>query len=223
VSQRDAALQAIRHVILSGEIPAGHRTSERRLTEEFLAKTGLGRTPVREALAILTQQGIVEQYPQSGFAVRRVDANEAQKVLRLQRITEDLVVAEAARIRIDTGELHGITGQMESVAARGEGSRLLELARSFHISVTRAADYASAVDAIGGFRDRFALFLADTVPLKAQEQLAISSLCRALVTAIREDTNGDRSRKELDELLRTEAGFISARAKVAPAALAMAG
>lgn len=212
MSQRDSALQAIREVILSGRLGVGARTSERRLTEVFLSDTGLGRTPVREALAILTEQGIVDQFPQSGFAVRRVDADEARKVLVLQQITERLVVTEAARTRIRTDHLEEIVRQLEAAAGdANSSSRLLDLSRTLHTSLTRLAGYESAVDAIGGFRDRLALFIAGTHALRARELADVAVACRELVAAIASDPSGVMSSERLDRLITTDANLIAAR------------
>jgi len=215
MSQRDRALQAIREVIFSGKLPVGQRTSERLLTKNFLVGTGVGRTPVREALAILTELGIVEQYPQSGFVVRNVDAREATKVLALQRVTERLVVAEAARNQLDTRQLDRIVDELSDAARHGESQELVELARTFHVTLTRAAGYGSAADPIGGFRDRFALFIAETRrPLDKQEQSDAASAYRDLLLAIAADSTGVQGMDCLDRLIKTETGFVSARGAV---------
>ncbi len=214
MSERDRALEAIRKVIFSGKLPVGERTSERLLTENFLTGTGLGRTPVREALAILTELGIVEQYPQAGFVVRRVDGVEATKVLALQRVTERLVVAEAARINLETKQLDEIVDQLSDAALHEESDRVMEIEHTFHVTLTRAAGYGSAAYSIGGFRDRLALFFAGTRPLDKQEQSGAVSGYRDLILAIEGDSTGEKGGEYLDRLIRKEAAFVSARALV---------
>lgn len=222
MSQRDKALEAIRKVVLAGRIPAGQRTSERRLTDEFLAGSGLGRTPVREALAILTEQGIVEQYPQAGFAVRVVHVKEARSALRLQHVTESLAVAEAAKTGAETTDLAQLANRIEDEAECESCANVLNLEREFHMRVTALGGYGSGVDAIGGFRDRIALFLARTRELEAREQMEIAAGCRQLAATMREDVDGDRSRAQLERLLRTEDRFIIARAETSQLATALA-
>ncbi len=211
MSQRDRALQAIREVILSGRIRAGERTSERRLTEGFLAGTDLGRTPVREALAVLTEQGIVEQYPQVGFSVRRVEATEARRVLALQRITERVVAAEGARRHIDVQPLRRIAADLAEAAERGQASRAMNLARTLHVTLAEAAGYGSAVEPLGGFRDRFALFFAATQPLAGRELTEVAVQSDRLVEAVAADASGEEALERLDELIETEAALVATR------------
>ena len=54
-------------LILSGEIDAGAHLSTQRLANKF----GVSRSPVREAMKILAEQGILEQKPNRGFFARK--------------------------------------------------------------------------------------------------------------------------------------------------------
>jgi DNA-binding GntR family transcriptional regulator len=218
MSGRDAALKLVREAIFSGQVPIGERMSERRLTEEHLAGSKLGRTPVREALAILTELGVVEQYPQSGFEVRRVDANEALKVLTLQALNERYIVAEAARIRID---LAPITEKANQVAKAKDSPQLLDLVRSFHMELAEAAGYSSAIDAISGFRDRLALFFAGTQPIDSVEANLLMPMFSELVADIERDATGQQATHYLDQMIELEKSFVGSRAGIAVPAVAV--
>jgi len=223
MSQRDRALDAIREVILSGRIRPGEKTSERKLTETFLGGTDLGRTPVREALAVLTEQGVVEQYPQVGFAVRVVDASEARKVLALQRITEGVMVAEAARRRVDTQALARLDDGLREAAARGKADQSMNLLRSLHVTLATAAGYDSAAVALGGFRDRLTLFFVGTAPLRDRELTDVAAHAGQLVDAISADASGDKGIERLDKLIEIEASLVAAREAAREADLLDAG
>ncbi|MEJ2856148.1 MULTISPECIES: GntR family transcriptional regulator [unclassified Saccharothrix] len=58
---RDQALSAIRDAILGGDLAPGEAIKDVELAERL----GLSRTPVREALARLTDEGLVESKPHS--------------------------------------------------------------------------------------------------------------------------------------------------------------
>ncbi|HEX2051041.1 MAG TPA: GntR family transcriptional regulator [Actinomycetota bacterium] len=211
MAQRDLAMEEVRRVVLSGQVPIGERTSERVLTEKFLGHTGLGRTPVREALAILTAQGVIEQHPQVGFVVRHVDAAEARKVLELQRATEGLIVSDAAQTRIDVSRLDELADQITTAALNGSSYVCMDTARTFHMMLSRLAGYETAAGAIGGFRDRYALFLAATTPLDRREMAAMASRYRDLSVSIAADESGSKAEERLSELISTEFEFVSAR------------
>src|SRR5215204_3700181 len=59
------AAEAIRKMILSGALAPGDRLIEERLTEEL----GISRPPLREALRLLQQGGLIENRPRRGSVV----------------------------------------------------------------------------------------------------------------------------------------------------------
>ena len=61
------AADAIRKMVLSGELAPGERLIEERLTEEL----GISRPPLREALRLLQQDGLIETRPRRGSVVPR--------------------------------------------------------------------------------------------------------------------------------------------------------
>jgi DNA-binding GntR family transcriptional regulator len=64
-SVRDQITDLIREDILGGRVPPGSRLSEARLAERF----GVSRGPVREALAQLTNEGLLVSKPNCGVSV----------------------------------------------------------------------------------------------------------------------------------------------------------
>src|SRR5579859_7895894 len=54
------------------------------LTEASLADwLGIGRTPVREALSRLREEGLVEVIPRTGYLVSRISADDAQEIYEM--------------------------------------------------------------------------------------------------------------------------------------------
>ncbi|HET9559938.1 MAG TPA: GntR family transcriptional regulator, partial [Actinomycetota bacterium] len=64
-SAAEKAYEAIRDGIVGGELPVGGRLRE----EELAGSIGVSRTPVREALARLREEGLVEIVAQLGTFV----------------------------------------------------------------------------------------------------------------------------------------------------------
>jgi DNA-binding GntR family transcriptional regulator len=67
---------SVRELILSGELPAGTRIVESGLCEEL----GVSRTPMREALFRLEQEGLVKQDMARGFSVMPLSAREVREI-----------------------------------------------------------------------------------------------------------------------------------------------
>ena len=57
MTQREQAYNTIRRAVLEGQVPIGETLSERKFTDTYLASEDLGRTPIREALAVLALRG----------------------------------------------------------------------------------------------------------------------------------------------------------------------
>jgi DNA-binding GntR family transcriptional regulator len=87
-------VEALREGIREGRWVPGQRMVEADLTEEM----AVGRGPIREALRILSGDGLVELIPHRGARIRRVDKSEAvniQQVLgTLQFLSADLILAQ---------------------------------------------------------------------------------------------------------------------------------
>ncbi|WP_426186180.1 GntR family transcriptional regulator [Microbacterium sp. TWP3-1-2b2] len=88
----DDAFEKIERMIVLQEIAPGSLISEKQLTEA----TGIGRTPVREALQRLARDRMVEIHPQRGVLVPPSSIEAQLKLLELRRNLEPFAVRLAA-------------------------------------------------------------------------------------------------------------------------------
>jgi len=86
--------------ILAGTLAPGARVSEQALADEI----GLSRTPVREAVKRLTDDGIVTQVPRFGTVVRRIEPDEAFELYQVREALESHAASWAAE-KISTAQL----------------------------------------------------------------------------------------------------------------------
>ena len=70
------AAEALRSMILSGELMPGDRLPEIRLT----AQLGVSRSPLREAMSVLEQEGLIVQAPRRGAIVAPLTAHDIYAV-----------------------------------------------------------------------------------------------------------------------------------------------
>jgi GntR family transcriptional regulator, vanillate catabolism transcriptional regulator len=85
----------IREMILHGQLLPGQRVRE----VELASNLGVSRTPVREALPILAQEGMLTQLDTRGFVVREFTAQEIMDAIDVRGALEGL----AARILAEQG------------------------------------------------------------------------------------------------------------------------
>ncbi len=88
---REQIVGAIRDAILQGKFKAGEKIPEEKLAEEL----GVSRTPIREAIRILEQRGLLEARPKNGTYVASLNWDEIQDSLRVRMALEEFAVRQA--------------------------------------------------------------------------------------------------------------------------------
>lgn len=116
--------------ILTGEIPDGERLDEQSLAEHF----GVSRTPLREALQMLSGSGLVRQELRRGTFVRFPTLDEVLEMFQVMAEVEAICGRYAAR-RMTSEALAALTVEMEQcqeAAARSDIAAYYEANRRFH-------------------------------------------------------------------------------------------
>jgi DNA-binding GntR family transcriptional regulator len=90
-SLSDRAYHAIREMIVSLELRPGAVIDERLLMQQL----GIGRTPTREALRRLAQEGLVEVYPRRGMFVTPVEIQDLASLAEVRSVLESLAAERA--------------------------------------------------------------------------------------------------------------------------------
>src|SRR6476620_3597897 len=78
--------------ILAGERPAGAKLRQVEIAQGY----GVSTTPVREALAMLQRQGLVQRHPQSGAVVFLPTVDDLRHHYELRAALEALAAAKTA-------------------------------------------------------------------------------------------------------------------------------
>ena len=99
---RDRAYRMLRDAIVTGELAPGAVIRDVELAE----RVGLSRTPVREALARLADDGLVETKPHSWTRVRPLVLREVRDALVVVRAMHELAVRLA--VPLMTERHHGL-------------------------------------------------------------------------------------------------------------------
>jgi GntR family transcriptional regulator of vanillate catabolism len=108
-SQAVKALLRLREMVLAGELPAGARIAELNIVERL----GVSRTPIREALMRLEQEGLLEALPHGGYAVRMFSERDVNDAIELRGTIEGL----AARLAAERGAAPGVLAEASDCLA----------------------------------------------------------------------------------------------------------
>jgi DNA-binding GntR family transcriptional regulator len=193
----------------------GHRKPGERLDLDALSKSyGTSITPVRDALQMLGQEGLVTIKPRSGYFVTHVTLKQLRDLFELREILE-IASVERAVARITDEQLE----QLEHVHAGYTGDddeaydRYTEENRRFHCLIAEASDNQELAQTLGWLHDRLARFMVMRHAGKTMEHTharLIEALRAHDVTAARQamlDEIDETRKNVLDQVIREEGAF----------------
>ena len=135
---RNVVFETLRTAILKGELKPGERLMELQLA----AKLGVSRTPIREAIRMLEQEGLAKTIPRKGAEVAKMTEKDMMDVLKVRTALEELAVVTSCDLITDK-ELEQARDAMERFEACTKGSDVVEMAKidmEFHDIINQASD-----------------------------------------------------------------------------------
>jgi DNA-binding GntR family transcriptional regulator len=112
-STSSKAAEFLRLQIANGTLKPGQRISELALSGQL----GISRSPIREALAQLSLEGLVESIPYKGTYVKALDARRLKNLVELRVVLEEFAVRRAAE-KASSRELDGMELLIEAIRER---------------------------------------------------------------------------------------------------------
>jgi DNA-binding GntR family transcriptional regulator len=132
------ALRRIRHDIINCALRPGEQVSEAALAERY----GVGKAPIRYALAQLNQHGLIRTMPRRGYLVSPITLKDVFELLDLRRIIEP-AAAELAAGKVDGGKLREIDAIYATARAAPDTvseDALLMANRQIHAAIAAASN-----------------------------------------------------------------------------------
>jgi DNA-binding GntR family transcriptional regulator len=157
-------LRAYAHLqrkLINGELRSGSVVSEQSLATEI----GISRTPVREAIRTLEQEGILEQVPRYGTVVRKLERRDLIELFELREAVEPFAVHQAAlrataedvRMLRDLGlQLNALLLELQTADSQAlndeQMRRLLRADLGFHLTLLRMSGNGRMVKIVSDSR-----------------------------------------------------------------------
>ncbi len=134
---RDSAYEAIRDAVVRGDLAPGAAVNSAELADQL----GLSRAPVRDALARLTDEGLVETKPQSYTRVTQVLPREVSDAAAVVRAMHELAAsATADRLSPDQlAEMRDANQRFEAATRLGDIDLALAADDDLHGVLVRAS------------------------------------------------------------------------------------
>jgi DNA-binding GntR family transcriptional regulator len=133
----EQAYDYVRRGILTGEFPVGSIVSDGEIASEL----GMSKTPVRQALRLLAQEGLLETGRRRQLVVRGFSPELREEVLEIREALERIAVAHACRdMPIEEIDLLRVSlFRQRRAAEAGDEAQFIELDEEFHLMIARGA------------------------------------------------------------------------------------
>ena len=154
-SRTELVLEEIRRAILTRELLPGQPLVEMELAQRL----GVSKTPVREALKLLSGSGLVTFNPYKGASVRVVDQALARDVYDVRMLLEPEAVRRSVRAG-DTALLAEARAALDAASGAVQSSeqgRLSLVNRTFHQALYKGCGNPLLISVLDDLRDRAAL------------------------------------------------------------------
>jgi DNA-binding GntR family transcriptional regulator len=137
VKLSDQAYDALRRMIVHGELAPGTRLSEPDLTDQL----GIGRTPLREALLLLAQERLIHLQPQSGSFVSAIDLDQVREAQFIREHLECGIIRHVATCidRRGLGDIRRLLEQQDEALESNDPDRFYDLDEDLHAGFCRIA------------------------------------------------------------------------------------
>lgn len=181
ISQR--VLEELRRSIIKGDLRPGERLIESTIAVEM----EISRAPVREAIRMLEQEGLVINQPRHGPSVVALTAEDISPLYRVRAALEELavrlVIENASDEALET--LAQLVDAITTAAERGDANAVIDADLSFHEALCEHSQNPFLIklyQSIGAqVRIAFALYdarYADLAELALQHRHVLESLRR---------------------------------------------
>ena len=180
---RDVVFQTLREAILKGDLRPGERLMELQLA----SKLGVSRTPIREAIRILEQEGLAVTIPRKGAEVARMTEKNMEDVLQIREALDDLAV-QIACDKMTEDQLTNLSLAMnnfENAIQAGNLDRIIACDVEFHDIIYESTDNPKLVTLLNNLREQIYRYRVEYLKEKENYPMLIQEH-KAILNALKE-------------------------------------
>ncbi len=130
---RHKVYEQLLYSILIGTLPVGSQLDEQEIAEWL----GTSRTPLREAINRLVQEGLITEIPYRGNFVRKFTPEEVKDIYEVRKTLEVMAIRRAVRFMTEeeAREISELIRQMEKAQEQSDIMKYSELDGQFHSKI----------------------------------------------------------------------------------------
>jgi DNA-binding GntR family transcriptional regulator len=161
---RDQVYERLREAILTGELGPGARISPSVVAERF----GVSAMPVRDALRLLEQEGLVETAARRWTRVVRLDPALVEELVPLVSLLEQYAVTSATELDEEAlARMEAANREFAQAIERADDAACIRADTDFHDALVASGGNASLDRALRDARNRIRLLRAQVLRTQA--------------------------------------------------------
>ena len=174
----ESVTRELRNLIVDGRLPAGERINEVQVAQQL----GVSRTPLREALARLAQEGALRSTPGIGYFVRELTLEEFEQLYSIRPLLDPEALRLAGLPPRDRLErLQKLNSRMEKAR---EANAVIDLDDAWHLELIRDCPNQVLIELIQHFSLRTRRY--EIALMREQKNVSVSvANHRAIMAALR--------------------------------------
>ena len=167
----DQVYALLRRTIVTLRLPPGAAIVEKDITRQL----GISRTPVRDAVRLLAEEGLINIKPQSGTFVALINLEQLEEGRLIRRALEiegiKLAVRNVTQERVDA--LQDIIAVQERAGQRGDHIAFIDLDDRFHRHISEMSGHQRLWKVIASVKAQLDRMRLMTAPVPGQERRVI--------------------------------------------------
>ena len=185
---RDVVFNTLRQAILRGDLQPGERLMELQLAD----KLGVSRTPIREAIRMLEQEGLAVTVPRKGAEVAKMTLKGMEDVLEIREALDELAV-QLACVRISEEQLQELKKRkqdFEISLKSGDVKQMAEADVHFHDVIYEATENPKLINLLNNLREQIYRYRVEYIKKAENHPILIEeheAIYQALVNRSQKD------------------------------------
>lgn len=158
--------EGLRNAIIQGYIPVGERINE----SIYSQKMNISRTPVREALRRIQEEGLVEYVPRLGVVVKKITIDDTKEIYQIRMALDILATTNAMKKMTEEQfeEMNALLEETQKANDVGEVQKVIDLSRDFNDMIYEFAEMPRLESIVHKLREYLVRFR--DMSLKGQER-----------------------------------------------------
>lgn len=196
LTREEYVAKLLREAILWGELQPGQRLDQTKIAQELR----VSRTPVRNALLILSNEGLVEMAPHAGAVVSEIPPEEIEEIFFIRGVLEGIAARLAAE-RMTDEDLVILQETLQDLEAADDLDEWLAQNKRFHFHIYGLAQRPRLLSLIASIHDLTRPYSHRFLGSDEHKQIARTGHQRILEACRKRD--GQLAEREIKEHMAT--------------------